>query len=49
VDQTDAYWSVDGTYTSLRGSKEPRRCLLVIIGMHLDGTNLGISGIFFCG
>ena len=38
VDQTYAYWWVDGIYTPLRGSEDPRLCLLVIIGVRRDGT-----------
>ena len=33
-----AYWWVDGIYTTLRESDDPRLCLLVIIGVRADGT-----------
>jgi transposase-like protein len=33
-----AYWWVDGIYTTLRESDDPRLCLLVIIGVNSDGT-----------
>ena len=33
-----AYWWVDGIYTTLRESDDPRLCLLVIIGVTADGT-----------
>ena len=33
-----AYWWVDGIYTTLRETDDPRRCLLVIIGVTADGT-----------
>lgn len=33
-----AYFWVDGIYTSLRESEEPKLCLLVIIGVTADGT-----------
>jgi transposase-like protein len=32
------YWWADGVYTSLRGEDDARQCLLVIIGVRLDGT-----------
>jgi transposase-like protein len=32
------YWWADGVYTSLRGQDDARQCLLVIIGVRLDGT-----------
>jgi transposase-like protein len=31
------YWWADGVYTSLRGEDDARQCLLVIIGVRLDG------------
>jgi putative transposase len=33
-----AYWWVDGIYTTLRESDDPKLCLLVIIGVTADGT-----------
>jgi transposase-like protein len=33
-----AYWWVDGIYTPLRESEDPKLCLLVIIGVTADGT-----------
>ncbi|UHD18421.1 IS256 family transposase [Thiocapsa bogorovii] len=33
-----AYWWVDGIYTTLRESDDPKLCLLVIIGVRPDGT-----------
>lgn len=33
-----AYWWVDGIYTTLRESDDPKLCLLVIIGVTPDGT-----------
>ena len=36
--QQYAYWWVDGIYTTLRESDDPRLCLLVIIGVTADGT-----------
>lgn len=33
-----AYWWVDGIYTTLRESDDPRLCLLVISGVTADGT-----------
>jgi putative transposase len=33
-----AYWWVDGIYTALRESDDPKLCLLVIIGVTADGT-----------
>jgi transposase-like protein len=36
--QRYAYWWVDGIYTTLRESDDPRLCLLVIIGVNADGT-----------
>ena len=33
-----AYWWVDGIYTTLRETDDPRLCLLVIIGVTADGT-----------
>jgi putative transposase len=33
-----AYWWVDGIYTPLRESDDPKLCLLVIIGVRADGT-----------
>lgn len=32
------YWWADGVYTSLRGEDDARQCLLVVIGVRLDGT-----------
>lgn len=32
------YWWADGVHTSLRGEDDARQCLLVIIGVRLDGT-----------
>lgn len=32
------YWWADGVHTSLRGEDDARQCLLVIIGVKLDGT-----------
>jgi putative transposase len=37
-DRQYAYWWVDGLYTTLRESDDPRLCLLVIIGVTADGT-----------
>jgi transposase-like protein len=37
-DRQYAYWWVDGIYTTLRESDDPRLCLLVIIGVTADGT-----------
>jgi transposase-like protein len=37
-DKQYAYWWVDGIYTTLRESDDPRLCLLVIIGVRADGT-----------
>jgi transposase-like protein len=31
------YWWADGVYTSLRGEDDARQCLLLIIGVRLDG------------
>ena len=36
--QRHAYWWVDGIYTPLRQSDDPKLCLLVIIGVTADGT-----------
>lgn len=36
--QQYAYWWVDGIYTPLRQSDDPRLCLLVIIGVRADGA-----------
>ncbi len=36
--QEHAYWWVDGIYTPLRQSDDPKLCLLVIIGVTADGT-----------
>ena len=36
--QRYAYWWVDGIYTTLRETDDPRLCLLVIIGVTADGT-----------
>lgn len=36
--QQYAYWWVDGIYTTLRETDDPRLCLLVIIGVTADGT-----------
>jgi transposase-like protein len=36
--QRYAYWWVDGIYTTLRESDDPKLCLLVIIGVTADGT-----------
>jgi putative transposase len=36
--QSYAYWWVDGIYTTLRETDDPRLCLLVIIGVTADGT-----------
>ena len=36
--QRHAYWWVDGIYTPLRESDDPKLCLLVIIGVTADGT-----------
>jgi putative transposase len=36
--QAYAYWWVDGIYTTLRESDDPKLCLLVIIGVTADGT-----------
>lgn len=33
-----AYWWVDGIYTALRESDDPKLCLLVIIGVTADGS-----------
>ena len=33
-----AYWWVDGIYTALRESDDPKLCLLVIIGVTAEGT-----------
>jgi transposase-like protein len=33
-----AYWWVDGIYTPLRESEDPKLCLLVIIGVRADGS-----------
>ena len=33
-----AYWWVDGIYTALRESEDPKLCLLVIIGVRADGS-----------
>jgi putative transposase len=33
-----AYWWVDGIYTPLRESDDPKLCLLVIIGVRAEGT-----------
>jgi putative transposase len=38
ADSQYAYWWVDGIYTTLRESDDPRLCLLVIIGVRADGT-----------
>lgn len=38
AEEAYAYWWVDGIYTPLRGSEDPRLCLLVIIGVRRDGT-----------
>ena len=38
ADRQYAYWWVDGIYTTLRESDDPRLCLLVIIGVTADGT-----------
>jgi len=38
ADSEYAYWWVDGIYTTLRESDDPRLCLLVIIGVRADGT-----------
>jgi transposase-like protein len=38
-----AYWGVDGIYTTLRESDDPRLCLLVIIGVNSDGTKEGVA------
>ena len=35
--QAYAYWWVDGIYTPLRESEDPKLCLLVIIGVRADG------------
>lgn len=32
------YWWADGVHTSLRGEDDARQCLLVVIGVKLDGT-----------
>lgn len=32
------YWWADGVHTGLRGEDDARQCLLVIIGVRLDGT-----------
>jgi putative transposase len=37
-DKEYAYWWVDGIYTALRESDDPKLCLLVIIGVTSDGT-----------
>lgn len=37
-DAQSADWWVDGVYTTLRESDDPRLCLLVIIGVRADGT-----------
>lgn len=37
-DRQYAYWWVDGIYTTLRESDDPKLCLLVIIGVTADGT-----------
>jgi transposase-like protein len=37
------YWWADGVHTSLRGQDDARQCLLVIIGVRLDGTKELVS------
>lgn len=37
-DSRYVYWWADGVHTSLRGEDDARQCLLVIIGVRLDGT-----------
>jgi putative transposase len=37
------YWWADGVHTSLRGEHDARQCLLVIIGVRLDGTKELVS------
>jgi transposase-like protein len=37
-DKQYAYWWVDGIYTTLRESDDPKLCLLVIIGVTADGS-----------
>jgi len=37
-DKRYAYWWVDGIYTTLRESNDPKLCLLVIIGVSADGS-----------
>ena len=37
-DRQYAYWWVDGIYTTLRESDDPRLCLLVIIGVTANGS-----------
>jgi transposase-like protein len=37
-DKEYAYWWVDGIYTALRESDDPKLCLLVIVGVTADGT-----------
>jgi len=38
ADSEYTYWWLDGIYNTLRERDDPRLCLLVIIGVHADGT-----------
>jgi transposase-like protein len=43
AEQQYAYWWVDGIYTSLRESDDPKLCLLVIIGVRADGSKQWVA------